>query len=210
MSVAASILGPLLFDFFDDPRCRPLLVEAVKKWGDLRDSLGWSVDDYDQSLRCQAALSLSSLGHEDANWATAVDCHVFELNGARFEEPRPEPKVVRPSLPPWYDHNLPLPTEASVRRELDSLTEEWLRELCSHGPHMYPDGILQRPPLEHPQSPCSEYPQCRKQFWASVGVTVSSTDCIDCHSASLVRQASVRSRCLILLNTISIGFRSGL
>jgi len=44
-----------------------------------------------------------------------------------------------------------------------------------------------------------------KKFTASVAVTVSSTVCIDRHSASRVRSDMPRSSCLILLNAGWIG-----
>ena len=70
---------------------------------------------------------------------------------------------------------------------------------------------LQRPcSLERFQFERSVYPQCWKQFAASLGVTLLSTDCISPQSDSCVLHLSERSACLILANTISIGLRSGL
>jgi len=64
--------------------------------------------------------------------------------------------------------------------------------------------------LERFQSTHSVYPAWRKQWAASAGVTLSSTLCMAPHRDSRVRAPSVRSDCLILLKTISIGLKSGL
>ena len=66
------------------------------------------------------------------------------------------------------------------------------------------------PNLERFQSTCSVYPACLKQLTVSDAVTSLSTVCIELQRRSRVRAPNVRSSCFILLNTISIGFRSGL